>query len=92
MNQTDFTNHYEHKDHVDLIENYCYYCDVDLSLDHDRAIIERFFTPSSTDTHLETEVLSEDPEMGLDELYSGTTPESLDELAGEMLAEMGACR
>ncbi len=82
-------DHYAHKDHVDLTQNYCYLCDVDIALDHDRAIVERFFTPSDTDTHLETEVLSRDPEMGLESVNSG---QDFDKVEAEMLAEVGSTR
>lgn len=82
-------NHYEHKDHIDLVEQYCYYCNVNIALEHDTAIVERFLTPTGIDTHLETEVLSEDPEMSLDDIYSGI---DFDKVEAEMLAEMGSTR
>ena len=83
------TNHYEHKEYIDLTEDYCSLCNVSLSLERNGAIVEAFLTPSGTDTHLEQEVLSEDPEMGLDGINSG---ESLDVLAAELIAEMGSTR
>lgn len=54
-----------------------------------RAIHEAFDEQRRVNGHLETEVLSEDPEMGLDSVYSGI---DFDDIEAELLAERGSTR
>ena len=79
-------NHYQHKEDIDITEGYCYRCSESIGLGTNTGTLEGLNVHSGIVCRCDTEALSQDPEMGLDEVYCGGETGRLE---AEMLKEMG---